>query len=286
MNQELTAHSDFFNSEEVKANLEAVLNSPKKALQFKNAMLQIVNSTDLIKVAPKSVYLAAMTAASLNLEVNPLFGYVYFLPYRNYKTGQTTVQFILGYKGLIQLALRSNSYESINSVEIYENQFISWNFLTETLEVNVIEGEGQVVGYYAYFKQYGFEKRSFWTVKQVEKFALKYSNQKKDGNLINVWKSEFNKMACKTVLKNILIQYGVLSQDMKEALSEEAITNKIQDIEVVDVSQPISEVQFLTDLLSSANDLEALQLLKNDIYLLADDKLTENYKEKISEYEI
>ena len=124
---QITIHKEFFNSDGVQKNLNQILDSNKKVKSFTTALMQIISSTDLKNADPKTVYASAITAAVLDLEVNPILVNVIFLPYKN-KQGTVNVQFILGYKGLIELAIRSNKYVQINTVAIYENQFIEWNF--------------------------------------------------------------------------------------------------------------------------------------------------------------
>ena len=128
--------------------------------------MQIISSTDLKKCRTKTVYASAITAAVLDLEVNPILVNVTFLPFKN-KQGTVNVQFILSYKGLIELVIRSNKYVQINTIVIYENQFIEWNFLNETLSTKNIEGKGEVVGYFAMFKTTeGFTKADYWVKKK------------------------------------------------------------------------------------------------------------------------
>lgn len=262
---QITLHKEFFNSDAVQKNLNQILDSPKKVKSFTTALMQIISGTDLKNADPKTVYASAVTAAVLDLEPNPIFGRCYFLPFKN-KQGTVNVQFILGYKGLIELAIRSNKYEQINTVAIYENQFIEWNFLTETLQAKSIEGKGEVVGYYAMFKtKEGFTKADFWSKEKVEKHAIRHSKQQFQGKLSGVWKTDFDSMACKTVLRSILSKYGILSTQLQEAITSEVETapnNEFQEVEVIDVTET-SEVDFLKNkinLCENASDLAGLKL--------------------------
>lgn len=183
----------------------------QKAQGFITSVLQIVSSDqNLINADPMSVYYAAATAATLDLPVNQNLGFTWIIGYGG------KAQFQVGYKGFIQLALRTGQYLRINSIPVYANQFKSWNNLTEELNADFsFDGEGEIVGYCSYFKLVnGFEKTMFWTKKKVEQHARRFSKAFDRGP----WKTDFDTMACKTVLKNMLTKYGILSIELQKAL--------------------------------------------------------------------
>ena len=195
--------------ENVMTRLQEILG--KNASVFATSVVQLVNQSSMLsKCDPKTVLNAAMTAATLNLQLNNQLGYAYVIPYGN------TAQFQIGYKGLIQLAQRSSQYRKINAIPVYENQFRSWNPLQEVLDGDFsLPGEGEPIGYAAYFLlSNGFHKMDFWTIDRVRAHAQTYSKSYKSGP----WKTNFNSMACKTVLKLLLNTYGPLSIEMQKAI--------------------------------------------------------------------
>jgi recombination protein RecT len=178
-----------------------------------------------------TVYAAASIAATLDLPINQNLGFAWIVPYN----GQA--QFQMGYKGYIQLALRTGQYMRLNVIPVYQNQFISWNELTEELQANFNNiGAGNVVGYCCYFKLInGFEKTSFWSLQKVTEHGKRFSKTFNNGP----WKTDFDSMAMKTVLKNTISKWGILSIEMQRAVIVDQ--GVINDEEGWDVSYPDNE---------------------------------------------
>lgn len=213
----------------IKKRFEEVLN--EKAPQYMSSIVNLVNSdTNLQKCEGMSVIASCMVAATMDLPVDKNLGYAWVVPYGN------RAQFQMGYKGYIQLALRTGQYKSINVVEIREGELVSWNPLTEEIEVDFSKRESDaVIGYAGYFKLInGFEKTVFWTKEEVNNHANKFSKTVNSKN--SVWKSNFDAMAKKTVLRNLLSKWGILSIEMQKAYTaDENLINKglMDDIENV-----------------------------------------------------
>ena len=216
---------------QVMKRLEEILG--KRAATFATSVMQIVNSSELLKTAdPTSIVNAAMVSATLDLPLNNQLGFAWIVPFKENKqdkaTGKWTsryvAQFQIGYKGFNQLALRTGQYHAINAIPVYENQFISWNALTEELKADfTIEGEGKVVGYCAYFRlMNGFEKTAYWSKEKATKHGKKYSKSFDKGP----WNDDFDGMAVKTVLKLTLAKWGIMSVDMQKAITtDQAVIN-------------------------------------------------------------
>ena len=138
----------FFENPNVSKRFEEIIGDKTRSVQFISSVMQIASNNAYLKNAdPLTIYNAALLAATLDLPINQNLGFAYIVPYGK------AAQFQLGYKGLIQLAQRSGQYKSINVTEVYENQFKSFNALTEELDCDFsILGEGKVVGFAAYFK--------------------------------------------------------------------------------------------------------------------------------------
>ena len=178
-------------------------------------------------------------AATLDLPINQNLGFAWIVPYGN------AAQFQMGWKGYVQLANRTGQYKAINVTEVYENQFTSFNRLTEELDADFsIVGSGSVVGYVAYFKLLnGFEKTVFWTTEEVKQHGAKFSKTFNQAN--GVWKTNFDAMAKKTVLKNTLAKWGILSIEMQNAvIADSAIINDVEtlDVEYVDGGEAKPEI--------------------------------------------
>lgn len=213
----------------IKKRFEGVLK--EKAPQYMSSIVNLVNSdNNLQKCEGMSVIASCMVAATMDLPVDKNLGYAWVVPYGN------RAQFQMGYKGYIQLALRTGQYKSINVVEIREGELVSWNPLTEEIEVDFSKRESDaVIGYAGYFKLInGFEKTVFWTKEEVNNHANKFSKTVNSKN--SVWKSNFDAMAKKTVLRNLLSKWGILSIEMQKAYTaDENLINKglMDDIENV-----------------------------------------------------
>lgn len=207
------------NTPTMKKKFEQVLD--KKAPQFMTSLLNLYNSEKALQKAdPVSIVSSAMVAASLDLPIDKNLGYAWIVPYSG------RAQFQLGYKGYIQLALRSGQYKAINVIEIREGELKSWNRLTEEIELD-LDGatSDKVIGYCGYFKLInGFEKTVYWTKEEIEKHKKKFS--KSDFG----WKNDWDAMAKKTVLKNMLSKWGILSIEMQKAFIEDNEEREIKDV--------------------------------------------------------
>lgn len=216
------AVATFMQSDAVTEKLEKILG--KNAQSFVSSALQAVASNKLLVDATKeSIYGGVMAAAVMNLQIDSNIGHAYLVPYKNKKTGITEAQLQIGYKGFVQLAIRTNQFATINATEIYENQFIERDVLSGAIKINNVEPEGKIVGYVAYFKLLsGFEKFLYMTRAETQKHAKKYSQSFKKN--YGVWadgEDGFNSMAKKTVLKLLLNRYAPLSFEMKKAVSSD-----------------------------------------------------------------
>jgi recombination protein RecT len=193
----------------------------KRATQFTASILSLYNNEKMLqKAEPMSVISSAMIAATLDLPVDKNLGYAWIVPYGG------KAQFQLGYKGYIQLALRTGQYRYINVTPIHEGELIKWNPLTEEIDIDFEQRESEaVIGYAAYFELLnGFRKTVYWTREQVEKHRKKFS--KSDFG----WKNDWDAMAMKTVLKNLLSKWGILSVEMQKAVIEDNEDREMKDI--------------------------------------------------------
>jgi recombination protein RecT len=227
MSNQLTT-KDFFQQPSVQKKFQELLG--KRAPQFITSVLQIVMNNNLLaKADASSIYNAAATAAVLDLPLNNSLGKAWIVPYKG------AAQFQLGYKGFIELAMRTGQYQRINAVPVHQNQFKSWNSLTEELDADMtIMGDGVIVGYAAFFRMNnGFEKFTYWRLNEVRNHANRFSKSVNNGP----WATDFDKMALKTVIKAMLSTYGMLSIEMQTAITADQAVIKdadTMDIEYVD----------------------------------------------------
>jgi recombination protein RecT len=186
-----------------------------RAPQFASALVSLTSNNKLLaKSSPQSVLAAGMQAAILDLPIQSSLGHAYVVPYK----GQA--QFQLGYKGLIQLALRSGEFAALNDGVVQAGQLDNYNELTGELKVDLdrdYDEKKDPDGYYCYFRlRNGFEKIVFWSHKKVLNHANRFSQSFR--NKSGPWSTDFESMARKTVIKAALLKYAPLSVAMQKAL--------------------------------------------------------------------
>lgn len=239
---------------QIKQRLNDILG--KKAPGFISSMINVSNSPVLKECEPMTVISSAVVAATLDLPIDPNIGFAYVVPYncKDKKTGKWVkkAQFQLGYRGYVQLALRTSQYKNINVVEVYKGQLKSWNPLTEQLEFDFENKESEeVIGYAGFFRlTNGFEKVVYWKKEDVLSHAKKYSKTFNNGP----WKDNFDVMAKKTILKDMIKKWGILSIEMQtgikadQAVIKEGIVKKDSsldgNIDYVDNPENAKEVEY------------------------------------------
>lgn len=243
------------NAESYQKRFKEVLGN--RAPQFMSSIISAVNSNAaLSECEPNTVIQSALKAAILDLPIEDNFGFAYLVPYYNSKKGYKECQFQLGYKGYIQLALRTGMYKNINVIDVREGELKSWNPLTEELEIEFIENEKEreekeIIGYAGYFALLnGFEKKVYWSVESLVGHAKKYSVQYAKNGTGN-WKDNFNEMCKKTVIKNMINKWGILSVEMQkpnqqllEAIrADQAVIRNENEYDYVDNDPEVIEVE-------------------------------------------
>lgn len=240
------------------------LGDAKKAQRFIASITSAVsNNSDLEQCDARSILSAGLLGEALNLSPSPQLGQYYLVPYGN------SAQFQLGYKGYIQLALRSGCYKKLNVLDIKQGELVKYDPLTETIEINLIENSlerenTKTMGYYAMFEyQNGFVKAIYWSREKMESHALKYSkgyNSKKDGSF---WKKDFDGMAFKTMLRQIISKWGLMSIELETAIvSDMGVINEDKTVDYVDntdenitLSEPVDKVEVVDTVEVSMDEL-------------------------------
>lgn len=169
----------------------------------------------------------ALLGESLNLSPSPQLGQYYLVPFNDSKKGYKVAQFQLGYKGYIQLAIRSGQYKKLNVLAIKKGELIKYDPLNEEIEVSLIEDEeeretAETIGYYAVFEYTnGFRKSLYWSKSKMEKHALKYSKGYAAHKGYTFWEKDFDGMAYKTMLRQLISKWGIMSIDMQQAVEKD-----------------------------------------------------------------
>lgn len=231
----------------------------KRAPQFISSIVSMVNADKTMQMAfyesPMTVIQAALKAATFDLPIDQNLGYAYIVPFKNYKkdTGKSVHEatFILGWKGMHQLALRTGAYKTINVLDVREGELESYNRLTEEVKINFIEDEEEreskpVIGYLGYYRLVnGAEKTIYMSIKQIEAHEQKF---RKGQNMGKGWREDFDAMARKTVYRKLIGKWGVMSidyrtvgegQQIADALAADAEQEKALD-DAIDITPPES----------------------------------------------
>lgn len=249
--------STYLANDAIKNKINEVVGG-KNGQRFISSIVSAVNNNkELEKCSNQSILSAALLGESLNLSPSPQLGQYYLVPFNDKEKGKVA-QFQLGYKGYIQLAIRSGQYKKLNVVSIKESELISFDPLNEEIEVNLIDDEeerenSQTTGYYAMFEYInGFRKAIYWSKRKMTNHALTYSqsynSDKRKGTKYSFWSKDFDSMAYKTMLRQLISKWGIMSIDMQQAFDNDMavinedgthdyIDNKIDETNIVEAEE-------------------------------------------------
>lgn len=289
-------------SDAYKNLINNTLGNPKKAERFVAAVSSAVAVNPVLQECDAgSIVSAALLGETLNLSPSPQLGHYYMVPFNDKDKGKVA-NFILGWKGYLQLAIRSGQYKKINVLAIKEGELISFNPLEEEIEVKLIEDEEQrenanTIGYYAMFEYLnGFRKAMYWSKPKMEKHADTYSkafNLQKYRDLqagkipqgelwkySSFWYKDFDGMAFKTMLRQLISKWGIMSIDLQKAFEADIETEQKESAEFV-------ETETVDNFFEDA--AETPEEVKQDEVIQPDKKSTKKDKDKavnVSEEEI
>lgn len=215
--------TSYLNSEKVLGNIEQVLGKADKQ-RFITGVISAVNNNEALKECTnQSILSGALLGESLKLSPSPQLGHYYLVPF-NDKTNGKVAQFQLGYKGYIQLAIRSGQYKKLNVIAVKKGELEYFDPLNEEIKINLMidkwdeREEAETIGYYASFELVnGFKKAIYWSKKQMENHALKYSAGYKAKKGYTFWEKNFDGMAYKTMLRQLISKWGIMSTEMQSA---------------------------------------------------------------------
>ena len=190
----------------------------------------VATNQDLQQCDAGTILSGALLGESLNLSPSPQLGQYYLVPFNDNKKGYKVAQFQLGYKGYIQLAIRSGQYKKLNVLAVKKGELVKYDPLNEEIEVNLIDDEeerenAETIGYYAMFEYTnGFRKSLYWSKAKMEKHALKYSRGYAAHKGYTFWEKDFDGMAYKTMLRQLISKWGIMSIDMQQAVEKDMAT--------------------------------------------------------------
>lgn len=244
----------YLTQDAVKQQINNVIGG-KDGQRFISAIVSAVNTNPALQECTnQSILSGALLGESLKLSPSPQLGHYYLVPFNDKDKGKVA-QFQLGYKGYIQLAIRSGQYKKLNVMAIKEGELEYFDPLNEDIKVNLMidnwdaREEAQTIGYYAFFELVnGFRKAIYWSKAQMVAHALKYSpGYKKDldkGWKYTFWSKDFDGMAYKTMLRQLISKWGVMSIELQNAFeADQAVINEDGSKDYVDVDDSIIDVE-------------------------------------------
>ena len=204
------------------------LQDKQRAARFTASIVSAVSVNPALQECEGSTILAgALLGESLNLSPSPQLGQYYLVPFKNTKRGTTEAAFVLGYKGYVQLALRSGYYKKLNVIAIKEGELINYDALNEEIEVALIPDEAErekarTIGYYAMFEYLnGFRKAMYWSREKMEAHAIQYSKGYAAKKGYTFWEKDFDGMAYKTMLRQLISKWGIMSTELEQAYTND-----------------------------------------------------------------
>lgn len=223
--------SAYLTNDAVKNHINSIVG--KDTSGFITSIVSAVNTNPALQECTnQSIVSAALLGETLKLNPSPQLGQYYMVPYNDKDKGRVA-QFQLGYKGYVQLAARSGQYKKLNALAIKEGELVKFDALNEEIEVNLIEDEearekAKTIGYYAFFEYLnGFRKALYWSKAKMESHAIRYSKGYAAKKGYTFWEKDFDSMACKTMLRQLISKWGIMSVDLQKAYeSDMAVINE------------------------------------------------------------
>ena len=232
-----------------------------RSAQFVSSLVSMVNADQNLQQAfyeaPMTVIQAGLKAAAFDLPIDQNLGYAYIVPFKNSKkdangnwTSKMEANFILGWKGMHQLALRTGAYKTINVVDIREGELKSYNRLTEETEIEFIDDDDlretkPIIGYLGYYRLVnGAEKTIYMTIKQIENHEKKF---RKGQYMGKGWRDDFDSMARKTVYRKLIGKWGVMSIQYQSAQEGATLAQQMQEEYIDDAPKMTIDVEPVVD---------------------------------------
>lgn len=253
-----TSLAAYLTQEAVKNQISNIVGG--RSQRFISAIVSAVNTNpQLQECTNQSIVSGALLGESLNLSPSPQLGQYYLVPFNDRNKGKVA-QFQLGYKGYIQLAIRSGQYKKLNVLAIKKGELVKFDPLNEDIEVNLMRNEeerenAETVGYYAMFEYTnGFRKAIYWSKAKMEAHAMRYSMGYRAKKGYTFWEKDFDAMAYKTMLRQLISKWGIMSVDMVNAFENDMAvlnedgskfyidTDETEEV-VEEIEEPVAEEQ-------------------------------------------
>lgn len=243
-----TTFSMYMASDAVKNKINQMMTG-KEGNNFITSIVSLVaNNPEIAKCEHATILASALLGESLKLSPSPQLGQFYIVPFEDNKNERVVAQFQLGYKGYLQLAIRSGYYKKINVLAIKKGELIHYDPLEETLEVKLIDDEeerekAETIGYYAMFEYHnGFRKTLYWSRAKMEAHAKKYSkaynSDIRKGWSYSFWSKDFDGMGFKTMLRQLISKWGIMSIEMQTAFEKDmAVISESGQTQFIDNQQ-------------------------------------------------
>ena len=263
----------YLQSEAVKNNIVSVIGKEESQRFISSVVSAVQTNPTLSECTNSSILSAALLGHSLKLPQSPQLQMFYLVPYNNKKKDANGKQiqvkeaaFQLSYRGYLQLAMRSGQYRKINACDIREGELKSFNPITEEYVFEAITDyekrkELPVIGYFAYFEMTnGYRKELYWSKEQMESHAKKYSASYRQGWSSSFWSSDFDAMALKTMLRQLISKWGMMSVDMETAYQHDmAVEDENGNLDYIDnvPDEPTPAVDVMADVVDIEESKDA-----------------------------
>lgn len=280
-----TSLTAYLTQDAVKNQINKVVGG-KNGTRFVSSIVSAVQTTPALQECTNnSILNAALLGEALNLSPSPQLGQFYMVPFDNKKKNCKEAQFQLGYKGYIQLAVRSGYYKKLNVIAIKQGELVHYNPLDEEIEVNLIEDdilreETPTEGYYAMFEyENGFRKTLYWSKKKMLAHAEKYSfafykngggkslelleqnkiPEKDMWKYSSFWFKDFDGMAMKTMLRQLISKWGIMSIDLQTAIDKDmAVIHENGNAEYVENQSNSVEAEVVSE-----QEMKEVEMVEN-----------------------
>lgn len=220
--------SNYITADGVKNKINSIIGSDKTNNFITSVVSAVNKNPELINCDPGTIVSAALEGQSIGMSASPVMGQMFLVPFNDTKHNRKVAQFQIGYKGYIQLAIRSNMYRDIDVIEVREGEYCGRNSETGKYMFSFIADEDErlkkeVIGYMAYFELLsGFKKTLYWSKAKMKSHAITYSfgyrNDQRKGTDWTFWSKNFDEMAYKTMLRQLISKWGVMSVELQKAL--------------------------------------------------------------------
>lgn len=268
--------SSFLAGDAIKRKINNIVGG-KDGQRFITAITSAVSTNPMLAECENSTILsAALLGESLKLSPSPQLGQYYLVPFNDKKRGCKVAQFQLGYKGYVQLAIRSGMYKKLNVLPLKSGELINFDPLEETIEVQLIDDEvarenAPTIGYYAMFEYTnGFKKAMYWSrekmMSHADKFSMAFHADKYqellDGKIpqsemwkySSFWYKNFDDMACKTMLRQLISKWGIMSIEMQQAFeSDQGVISDGGQVDYVE-NQPAADYEVTATVVENEPD--------------------------------